>query len=185
MKSVSEITSEVVAGKTKAVAIVESSLKAAAALQQELNAFLQLDNEGALARARSIDTMQTDGNSLPALAGVPIAIKDNICVRGMQTSCGSKILGDHQPPYDATAIERLQAAGAVIIGKLTAMSLRWVLQKNSAFGPVKNPWDVTRVPGGSSGGSAAAVAAGIVPVALGPTPVVRDDNPHRCAELWE
>ena len=168
MKSVSEITSEVGAGETTAVLTVESSLKAAAALQKDLNAFLQIDQEGALARARSIDAKQKDGSGLPSLAGVPIAIKDNICVRGMQTSCGSKILGDYHPPYDATVIERLQAAGAVIIGKTNCDEFAMgSSNENSAFGPVKNPWDVTRVPGGSSGGSAAAVAAGIVPVALG------------------
>ena len=168
MKNVSEITSEVGAGKTTAVAIVESSLKAAGSLQFNLNAFLQIDDKGALERARSIDVLQKDENSVPSLAGVPIAIKDNICVRGMQTSCGSKILGDYHPPYNATVIERLQAAGAVIVGKTNCDEFAMgSSNENSAFGPVRNPWDVKRVPGGSSGGSAAAVAAGIVPVALG------------------
>ena len=168
MKSVSEITNEVGTGKTTAVAVVNASLKAAESLQQDLNAFLQIDSEGARVRAQSVDALPKDGESLPTLAGVPVAIKDNICVRGMQTSCGSKILGDYHPPYDATVIQRLQAAGAVIIGKTNCDEFAMgSSNENSAFGPVRNPWDVTRVPGGSSGGSAAAVAAGIVPVALG------------------
>lgn len=168
MKSISEITDELGAGKTSAQATVQASLKAAGSFQHELNAFLQIDEKGALERARSIDALQEDGSSLPSLAGVPVAIKDNICVRGMQTSCGSKILGDYHPPYNATVIERLQAAGAVILGKTNCDEFAMgSSNENSAFGPVKNPWDVTRVPGGSSGGSAAAVAAGIVPVALG------------------
>jgi aspartyl-tRNA(Asn)/glutamyl-tRNA(Gln) amidotransferase subunit A len=163
--SIGEIQLGLVSHTTTAEAIVESSLKAAAALQQDLNAFLQIDREGALARAKAIDAEPKDHQSL---AGIPIAVKDNICVRGMQTSCGSKILGDYQPPYNATVIERLQNAGAVVIGKTNCDEFAMgSSNENSAFGPVKNPWDVERVPGGSSGGSAAAVAAGIVPVALG------------------
>jgi aspartyl-tRNA(Asn)/glutamyl-tRNA(Gln) amidotransferase subunit A len=143
---------------------VEFAVNAAEKLNDSLNAFLEIDREGALRRASEIEKSGDNG----ALAGVPIAIKDNICVRGMQTSCGSRILGDYHPPYNATVIERLLDAGAVIIGKTNCDEFAMgSSNENSAFGPVRNPWDTTRVPGGSSGGSAAAVAAGIVPVALG------------------
>src|SRR5690242_15006125 len=142
--------------------IVERSISAAERLSETLNAFLEIDREGALRRAAEVE--QSGG----ALAGLPIAIKDNICVLGMQTSCGSRILGDYHPPYNATVIDRLINAGAVVIGKTNCDEFAMgSSNENSAFGPVKNPWDTTRVPGGSSGGSAAAVAAGIVPVALG------------------
>ena len=143
---------------------VELAINAAEKLNETLNAFLEIDREGALQRAAEIEK---SGNHGP-LAGIPIAIKDNICVRGMQASCGSKILGDYHPPYNATVIERLTKAGAVVIGKTNCDEFAMgSSNENSAFGPVQNPWDTTRVSGGSSGGSAAAVAAGIVPVALG------------------
>jgi aspartyl-tRNA(Asn)/glutamyl-tRNA(Gln) amidotransferase subunit A len=146
---------------------VEFSLSAAEKLNEKLNAFLEIDRPGALRRAEEIDKTQRSSKELP-LRGVPIAIKDNICVRGLQTSCGSRILGDYHPPYNATVIERLQNAGAIVIGKTNCDEFAMgSSNENSAFGPVRNPWDTTRVPGGSSGGSAAAVAAGIVPVALG------------------
>jgi aspartyl-tRNA(Asn)/glutamyl-tRNA(Gln) amidotransferase subunit A len=159
-------------GDTTARAVIESSVSGAENLNENLNAFLQIDRDGALARAEEIDkslwSQNGDGTSVPALAGIPIAIKDNICVRGMQTSCGSRILGNYQPPYNATVIERLLAAGSIVVGKTNCDEFAMgSSNENSAFGPVKNPWDASRVPGGSSGGSAAAVAAGIVPVALG------------------
>lgn len=141
--------------------VVEASLNAAEQLNETLNAFLEISSKPALERA---DEVEPSG----LLAGVPIAIKDNICVRGMQASCGSDILGPYQPPYNATVIERLLNAGAVVIGKTNCDEFAMgSSNENSAFGPVKNPWDTRRVPGGSSGGSASAVAAGIVPVALG------------------
>src|SRR5688572_1690431 len=143
---------------------VEFAVKAAERLNEELNAFLEIDREKAVGRAEEIE----NGGNQGVLAGVPVAVKDNICVRGMQASCGSHILGDYHPPYNATVIERLVNAGAVIIGKTNCDEFAMgSSNENSAFGPVRNPWDTTRVPGGSSGGSAAAVAAGIVPVALG------------------
>ncbi|HVG33562.1 MAG TPA: Asp-tRNA(Asn)/Glu-tRNA(Gln) amidotransferase subunit GatA [Pyrinomonadaceae bacterium] len=151
-------------------AVVERSVDAAERLNETLNAFLQIDRDGALSRAAEIDGATNEANTeeQQALAGVPIAIKDNICVRGLQTSCGSRILGPYHPPYSATVIERLHQAGAVIIGKTNCDEFAMgSSNENSAFGPVRNPWDTLRVPGGSSGGSAAAVAAGIVPAALG------------------
>lgn len=156
----------IVQGGTTARAVVESSLDAAERLNDTLNAFLQIDRDGALRRADELDGSPPDPNQ--PLAGIPIAIKDNICVAGLQTSCGSRILGPYHAPYNATAIERLNAAGAIIIGKTNCDEFAMgSSNENSAFGPVRNPWDIKRVPGGSSGGSAAAVAAGIVPVALG------------------
>src|SRR3954467_6000864 len=141
---------------------VEQSITAAENLNETLNAFLEIDRAGALERAAAVE------NGGGPLAAVPVAVKDNICVRGLQTSCGSKILGDYHPPYNATVIERLMNAGAVVIGKTNCDEFAMgSSNENSAFGPVRNPWDTTRVSGGSSGGSATAVAAGIVPVAIG------------------
>src|SRR5689334_11066523 len=143
---------------------VEFSITAAERLNETLNAFLEIDREGALRRAGELEQQGHVG----PLSGVPIAVKDNICVKGLQTSCGSKILGDYHPPYNATVIERLTKAGAVVIGKTNCDEFAMgSSNENSAFGPVRNPWDTTRVSGGSSGGSATAVAAGIVPIALG------------------
>jgi len=142
---------------------VEFSITAAERLNETLNAFLEIDREGALRRAEEIER-----TGAGPLAGIPIAIKDNLCVEGMQASCGSKILGDYHPPYNATVIDRLVKAGAVVIGKTNCDEFAMgSSNENSAFGPVRNPWDTTRVSGGSSGGSATAVAARIVPVALG------------------
>src|SRR5215467_3226673 len=134
----------------------------------ELNAFLALTPERARRQADKIDTLVAAGAPLPPLAGVPIAIKDVISTRGTKTTCGSKILENHFPAYDATAVERLEAAGAVILGKTNCDEFAMgSSNENSAYGPVKNPHALDRVPGGSSGGSAAAVAAGLAVAALG------------------
>jgi aspartyl-tRNA(Asn)/glutamyl-tRNA(Gln) amidotransferase subunit A len=160
---IESLRNRITTGETTANAVVDSALKAAENLNESLNAFLQIDRAGALKRADE----NSNSPNLP-LGGIPIAIKDNICVQGMQTSCGSRILGDYHPPYNATVIERLLAAGAIVVGKTNCDEFAMgSSNENSAFGPVKNPWDRSRVPGGSSGGSAAAVASGIVPVALG------------------
>ena len=134
----------------------------------ELNAFLALSPERARRQADKIDALIAAGKPLPALAGVPIAIKDVISTRGITTTCGSKILENYVPPFDATAVERLDAAGAVILGKTNCDEFAMgSSNENSAYGPVRNPDPTDRVPGGSSGGSAAAVAAGLAVAALG------------------
>ena len=134
----------------------------------ELNAFLTLSPERARRQTDRIDALVAEGKPLPPLAGVPVAIKDVISTRGIKTTCGSKILENYFPPYDATAVERLEAAGAVILGKTNCDEFAMgSSNENSAYGPVKNPLSPDRVPGGSSGGSAAVVAAGLAVASLG------------------
>jgi len=134
----------------------------------ELNAYLTLSEDRAYAQADRMDALVAAGKPLPSLAGVPIAIKDVISTRGVRTTCGSKILEHYVPPFDATAVERLQAAGAVILGKTNCDEFAMgSSNENSAYGAVRNPEATDRVPGGSSGGSAAAVAAGLAVASLG------------------
>jgi aspartyl-tRNA(Asn)/glutamyl-tRNA(Gln) amidotransferase subunit A len=134
-------------------------------INPSLHAFQLVDRDRALARAASLDR-----STAPAgpLHGVPIAVKDNISVRDMTTTAGSRILEHYVPPYDATVVSRLEAAGAVILGKTVLDEFAMGSStENSAFGPARNPWAPDRIPGGSSGGSAVAVAAGMAPLALG------------------
>ena len=134
----------------------------------ELNAFLTLSSDRAFAQADRVDALRARGEMLPPLAGVPIAIKDVISTSGIRSTCGSKILENYVPPFDATAVERLKRAGAVILGKTNCDEFAMgSSNENSAYGPVRNPIALDRVPGGSSGGSAAAVAAGLAVAALG------------------
>jgi aspartyl-tRNA(Asn)/glutamyl-tRNA(Gln) amidotransferase subunit A len=133
-----------------------------------IHAFLSLDREGALKKARQIDAAAAKGESLPALAGVPIGIKDVLTQEGLPATAGSKILEGYRPPYTATAVRRLADAGAVLLGKLNCDEFAMgSSNENSAYGPVRNPHAIDRVPGGSSGGSAAAVAAGMAVATLG------------------
>ena len=173
MDKLAKTTERIVNGELTAATVAKVAVDNAENLNDTLNAFLEINRSAAQKRAEEIDQLVVrikagSSPTVPALCGIPIAIKDNICVRGMQTSCGSRILGDYQAPYNATVIERLDSAGAVIIGKTNCDEFAMgSSNENSAFGTVKNPWDTTRVPGGSSGGSAAAVASGVVRVALG------------------
>ena len=141
------------------------TLDNAARLNSELNSFLSIETETALKRAENLDNDQSENQSL---RGISVAIKDNICTKGMQTTCGSRVLENYRAQYDATAVKRLNDAGAIIVGKTNMDEFAMgSSNENSAFGMVKNPWDIARVPGGSSGGSAVAVASGVVDVALG------------------
>src|SRR6266404_6468399 len=134
----------------------------------EIGAFLTLSKERAAAKAAEIDKLAEAGNPLPPLAGVPVAIKDVMVTRDVRTTAGSKILESFVPPYDCTAVARMEAAGAMVLGKLNCDEFAMGSStENSAYHPVHNPRDKSRVPGGSSGGSAAAVAAGMAVATLG------------------
>lgn len=143
---------------------IEKTLATAERLNPTLNSLLSIERKSALQQAETLDA---SGEDL-SLKGLAVAIKDNICTEGLQTTCGSRILGNYAAQYDATAVERLKNAGAIIIGKANMDEFAMgSSNESSAFGPVKNPWDIERVPGGSSGGSAVAVASGVVDASLG------------------
>ncbi|MCS6798055.1 MAG: Asp-tRNA(Asn)/Glu-tRNA(Gln) amidotransferase subunit GatA [Myxococcota bacterium] len=155
-------------GECSAVEIAREALQRIEARDPDLGAFLWMDAEGALASAAQVDRARASGQPLGPLAGVPVAIKDNLCVRGTPTTCASKILEGWVAPYDAHVVERLRAAGAVIVGKTNLDEFAMGSStERSAFRVTRHPLDRERSPGGSSGGSAVAVAAGMVPLALG------------------
>ena len=148
--------------------VLEDFLQTIDAKERDVHAFNLVDRETAMEVAGKIDEAVASGRDPGPLAGVPVALKDNLCTRNLATTCSSRILEGWEPPYDATVVQRLRAAGAVIIGKTNLDEFAMGSStEHSAFGPTRNPHDLTRVPGGSSGGSAAAVAAGFAPLALG------------------
>ena len=163
-----QLAAELRAGKTSARALVEASLAAIAATEPTINAFISVDAPSALAQADEVDRKRAAGVQLGPLAGVPLAVKDVLCVRGGRTTCGSRILADFVAPYDATVVARVRAAGLVIVGKTNMDEFAMGSSTESSwFGPTRNPVAPDHVPGGSSGGSAAAVAAGETVLALG------------------
>jgi aspartyl-tRNA(Asn)/glutamyl-tRNA(Gln) amidotransferase subunit A len=167
-ESAIDIAAKVQSGELTAEKAVERSVARIDALDGEVHAFLRVARNEALAQARAIDEKRLRGEKLGRLAGVPIAIKDAICTRGIESTAGSKILAGFVPPYDATVIQRLRAADAVLVGKTNLDEFAMGSSgENSAFGPTRNPWDLSRTPGGSSSGSAAAVAARMVSCSLG------------------
>src|SRR5579862_256522 len=166
--TIRQVREGLLARSFSAAELAQQALRFAEERNASTNAYLRLSPERALGAASRVDEKIARGEDPGALAGVPIAIKDVILTKGLRTTCGSKLLAEYVPPYDATAIVRLEEAGGVIIGKTNCDEFAMgSSNENSAFGPVRNPWAPDRVPGGSSGGSAAAVAQGTAALALG------------------
>ncbi|MEP9381334.1 Asp-tRNA(Asn)/Glu-tRNA(Gln) amidotransferase subunit GatA [Nocardioides sp. KR10-350] len=167
-KTAAELADLLAAGETTSVELTRAHLDRIAAVDGDVHAFLHVDTEGALATARESDERRAAGSPLHALDGVPIAVKDVLTTRGLPTTCGSRILEGWVPPYDATVVAKLKAAGLPILGKTNMDEFAMGSStEHSAYGPTRNPWDLDRIPGGSGGGSAAAVAAYEAPLAIG------------------
>ena len=163
-----ETAAAVSSGQTSAVEVTQAHLDRIGAVDERVHAFLHVDTEGALAAASAVDAARAAGEALSPLAGVPLALKDVLTQRGIPTTCGSRILEGWRPPYDATVTARLKQAGVVILGKTNMDEFAMGSStEHSAYGPTHNPWDLERIPGGSGGGSAAAVASFEAPLAIG------------------
>jgi aspartyl-tRNA(Asn)/glutamyl-tRNA(Gln) amidotransferase subunit A len=155
-------------GEVSAVEVAQAHLDRITKVDDRIHAFLHLDTEGALATARAVDGKRAAGETLGPLAGVPLALKDVFTMKGVPTTCGSKILQGWRPPYDSTVVQRLRAADLVILGKTNMDEFAMGSStENSAYGPTRNPWNTDRIPGGSGGGSSASLAAYEAPLAIG------------------
>jgi aspartyl-tRNA(Asn)/glutamyl-tRNA(Gln) amidotransferase subunit A len=167
-RTAAELALLVSQGTVSAEEVTRAHLDRVAAVDRDVHAFLHVDSDGALAAARAVDERRASGEPLGALAGVPLALKDVLCMKGIPTTCGSRVLEGWRPPYDATVTSRLKNAGVIILGKTNMDEFAMGSStEHSAYGPTHNPWDLTRIPGGSGGGSAAAVASFQAPLAVG------------------
>lgn len=167
-KTAAELASLISAGEVSAVEVTQAHLDRIAAVDERVHAFLHIDDAGALAAAARVDAKRIAGELLGPLAGVPLGLKDVMCMEGIPTTCGSKMLEGWRPPYDATVTRRLKDAGIVILGKTNMDEFAMGSStEHSAYGPTRNPWDLERIPGGSGGGSSACLAAYEAPLAIG------------------
>jgi aspartyl-tRNA(Asn)/glutamyl-tRNA(Gln) amidotransferase subunit A len=167
-KTAAEMADALAKGETTSVELTQAHLDRVAAVDGQIKAFLHVDTEGALAQAKDVDARRAKGEKLSPIAGIPLALKDVLAQKGVPTTAGSKILQGWRPPYDSTVVSKLKSAGVVIMGKTNMDEFAMGSStENSGYGPTFNPWDLTRTPGGSSGGSAAAVSAFEAPLAIG------------------
>ena len=167
-KSAVEMAAALNSGEITSVELIQHHLDRITKVDKDVHAFLHVDTEGALAQARDVDSKRKSGEKLSPLAGVPLALKDVLVQKGVPTTCGSKMLEGWRPPYDSTVVTRLKENGIIILGKTNMDEFAMGSStENSAYGPTHNPWDLTRIPGGSGGGSSAALAAFEAPLAIG------------------
>ena len=167
-KTAAQMADALAKGETTSVELTQAHLDRVAAVDGQVKAFLHVDTEGALAQAKNVDARRAKGEKLSPIAGIPLALKDVLAQKGVPTTAGSKILQGWHPPYDSTVVSKLKSAGVVIMGKTNMDEFAMGSStENSGYGPTFNPWDLTRTPGGSSGGSAAAVSSFEAPLAIG------------------
>jgi aspartyl-tRNA(Asn)/glutamyl-tRNA(Gln) amidotransferase subunit A len=167
-KTAAQMADALAKGETTSVELTQAHLDRVAEVDGQVKAFLHVDSEGALAQAKDVDARRAKGEKLSAIAGIPLALKDVLAQKGVPTTAGSKILQGWRPPYDSTVVSKLKDAGVVIMGKTNMDEFAMGSStENSGYGPTFNPWDLTRTPGGSSGGSSAAVSSFEAPLAIG------------------